>query len=69
MPKRERLTARERALVAAIVDGCTIREIAKRFHLMERTVKNQLTVVFEKVGVRSRLELAMYALKHPIDGT
>lgn len=59
-----RLTVRERQLVAAVIDGCTNREIAKRFGVSEQTVKNQLSVLFQKIGVSSRLELAMYAVRH-----
>lgn len=59
-----RLTERERALVAAVVDGCANRDIARRFGVREQTVKNQLSVLFQKVGVSSRLELAMYAVLH-----
>jgi len=59
-----RLTGRERALVSAVVDGCANREIARRFGVSEQTVKNQLSVLFQKVGVSSRLELAMYAVRH-----
>ena len=59
-----RLTSRERALVAAVVDGCANRDIASRFGVSEQTVKNQLSVLFQKVGVSSRLELAMYAVRH-----
>ena len=58
-----RLTARERALVAAVVDGCANRDIARRFAVSEQTVKNQLSVLFQKIGVHSRLELAMYAVR------
>lgn len=59
-----RLTGRERALVAAVVDGCANRDIASRFGVSEQTVKNQLSVLFQKIGVSSRLELAMYAVRH-----
>jgi two-component system, NarL family, nitrate/nitrite response regulator NarL len=59
-----RLTERERALVTAVVDGCGNREIAKRFGVREQTVKNQLSVLFQKVSVSSRLALAMYAVQH-----
>jgi DNA-binding NarL/FixJ family response regulator len=59
-----RLTGREQALVSAVVDGCANRAIARRFGVSEQTVKNQLSVLFQKVGVSSRLELAMYAVRH-----
>ncbi len=58
------LTPGERQLVAAIPRGCTNREIAEQFAVTERTVKNQSTQVFHKCGVRNRLELALYAMKH-----
>jgi two-component system, NarL family, nitrate/nitrite response regulator NarL len=59
-----RLTRRENALVAAVADGCANRQIANRFGVSEQTVKNQLSTLFQKVGVSSRLELAMYAVRH-----
>jgi len=59
-----RLTGREQALVAAVVDGCGNREIARRFGVREQTVKNQLSVLFQKLSVSSRVALAMYAVRH-----
>lgn len=64
MPGRLRLTNREQRLLEAVLDGCTNRQIAQRFGVKEQTVKNQLTVLFSKIGVASRLELAVYAVKH-----
>jgi DNA-binding NarL/FixJ family response regulator len=61
-----RLTRREKALVTAVVDGCSNREIARRFGVSEQTVKNQLCVLFHKIGVSSRLALAMHAVRHGI---
>lgn len=39
-------------------------EIARRHSLSEETVKRHLTNVFDKTGVSSRLELAMFAVHH-----
>lgn len=61
-----RLTRREKALVIAVVDGCSNRQIARRFGVSEQTVKNQLCVLFQKIGVSSRLELAMHAVRNGI---
>lgn len=58
-----RLTGRETALVAAVVNGCTNREIAESFGVSEQTVKNQLSTLFQKMAVSSRLELAMFAVR------
>jgi DNA-binding NarL/FixJ family response regulator len=60
---KARLTRREREIVAAILDGATNREMAKRFNVSEQTVKNQLSTLFDKVGVSSRLELALAAIE------
>lgn len=56
-----RLTPRERRLVRALLAGSTNREIAARLGLREQTVKNQLSVIYGKLGVRNRLELAVHA--------
>jgi len=58
------LTARELQMVGAVFEGASNRDIALRFNLSEQTVKNHLTKVFDKVGVSSRLELALYAGHH-----
>jgi DNA-binding NarL/FixJ family response regulator len=58
------LTRREMEIVAAIVAGLTNKEIASKFTLSEDTVKHHLTNVFNKVGVSSRLELALFAINH-----
>jgi len=61
-PARTHLTRREREILRALLDGCTNREIAQRFGTTEQTVKNQLTTLFDKIGVSSRLELVLAAL-------
>jgi two-component system, NarL family, nitrate/nitrite response regulator NarL len=58
------LTSRELDIVAAVRRGESNRAIARKFSLSEDTVKHHLTRVFDKTGVFSRLELAMFAIKH-----
>lgn len=58
------LTARELEMVVAIVAGYTNKDIAERFALSEQTVKHHLTNIFDKLGVSSRLELALFAMNH-----
>jgi DNA-binding NarL/FixJ family response regulator len=60
------LTSRELQVVAAIVDGCANKDIAKMFSVTEDTVKRHLKNIFDKVGVSSRLELAMFAINHAL---
>ena len=63
---RDTLTNRELDIVRAVVEGATNRDIASRYGLSEQTVKNHLSNVFDKLGVSSRLELALYAVNHRI---
>lgn len=58
------LTAREREIVAAIGTGQSNKEIASHFGISVETVKHHLTSIFDKTGVSSRLELALFAAQH-----
>ena len=62
------LTPRELEIVGTIVAGYTNRDIAQRFSLSEQTVKHHLTNIFDKLGVYSRLELALFAVNHNLVG-
>jgi len=58
------LTKREMDILVSIVTGLSNKEIARRFALSEDTVKHHLTNIFDKVGVNSRLELALFAINN-----
>ena len=58
------LTPRELEVVGTIVEGCSNRDIAKQFNLSEETVKRHLSNIFDKTGVSTRLELALFAIAH-----
>ena len=58
------LTRRQLKIVAMVAAGRTNRKIAESLSLSEDTVKHHLTVIFDKVGVSSRLELAQFAAQH-----
>ena len=58
------LTPRESEGVGCIVEGCSNRDIAKQFTLSEETVKRHLSNIFDKTGVSTRLELALFAIAH-----
>lgn len=60
------LTPREHEVVEAIGGGLSNREIAGRFGISQQTVKHHLTSIFSKMGVTSRLELAMLAVREGI---
>jgi DNA-binding NarL/FixJ family response regulator len=60
------LTPRELEVVGTIVEGCSNRDIAKQFGLSEETVKRHLSNIFDKTGVSTRLELALFAIAHQL---
>lgn len=57
------LTPRERAVAFEVARGATNKEAARTLDITARTVKAHLSAVFEKLGVRDRLQLVL-ALKH-----
>ena len=60
------LTPRELEVVACIVEGCSNRDISKQFSISEETVKRHLSNVFDKTGVSTRLELALFTIAHKL---
>jgi DNA-binding NarL/FixJ family response regulator len=58
------LTDRELQLVALISAGGSNKEIAETLGITEATVKRHLANVFDKTGVSTRLELAVFAMNH-----
>jgi len=61
-----RLTKRERDVLACLVKGHTNKEMADFMFISEKTVKNHLTSIFRKLGVKDRTQAAVYALKNHI---
>jgi two-component system, NarL family, response regulator DevR len=59
----EALTAQERRILDLIAEGLTNREIAGRIHLAERTVKNYVSHILAKLGMKHRTQVALYASK------
>lgn len=57
----ESLSDRERQIVAAVSEGMSNREIGDRLQIREDTVKSHLKVVFRKLGIDNRLDLAIRA--------
>lgn len=54
------LTPREEHLVRLVYDGLSNREIATKLHISEGTVKTHLHNIFDKLGIKNRVELARY---------
>ncbi len=60
------LTARELEIVEAITAGDSNSEIARQLGISLHTVKHHLSSVFAKTGTATRLELAVFAIKHGV---
>ncbi len=58
------LTSRETEIVQHVARGLRNAEIGARLSISEATVKSHLNNIFEKLGLRDRVELAVYALRH-----
>jgi len=64
MQPRDQLTAKEIQVTTLVWEGLTNREIAKIVGTTEQVIKNYLRTAFDKLGVWSRLELALYVASH-----
>jgi two-component system nitrate/nitrite response regulator NarL len=54
------LTLREMEIAAGVAAGRSNKEVGREFAICERTVKHHLTNIFRKLGVSTRLELAVF---------
>jgi two-component system, NarL family, nitrate/nitrite response regulator NarL len=64
--KKFGLTPRELEVVSAVVAGFSNKQIAEHFKISEDTVKHHVSNIFDKVGVSTRLELALFAVNHSV---
>lgn len=64
--KKYGLTPRELEIISAVVAGYANKEIAKHFTISEDTVKHHLSNIFDKLGVSTRLELALFAVNQSL---
>ncbi|MBD5655637.1 MAG: helix-turn-helix transcriptional regulator, partial [Candidatus Eremiobacteraeota bacterium] len=57
-PEWEPLSTRQAEIAGLVARGKSTREIADALHLSSRTVEGHVAAIFNKMGVRSRIELA-----------
>ena len=62
------LTKREDDGVNLVVDGLSNREVVQKLGLTEYTVSNYLFRIYEKLGISTRVELVLYALRQKQQG-
>lgn len=57
------LTDRENEIVYWIAQGLNNRELAEKLHFSEGTVRNYISIILEKLGLRNRTEIAIFYYK------
>ena len=62
----ERLTPRELEVLQALADGLSDKEVSESLHVGVGTVRNHLVSIFSKLGVNSRLQALVFALRQGI---
>lgn len=58
------LTAREQEVLQEMAQGLSNKEIGEKLFITEKTVKNHLTNIFQKLGVSDRTQALLFAIKH-----
>lgn len=59
-PEMHGLTEREREVVRAIADGMSNAEVAAALYMSEGTVRNHISAILAKLGLRNRTQIAVY---------
>jgi two-component system nitrate/nitrite response regulator NarL len=62
----EQLTPRELEVLQALADGLSDKEVSESLHVGVGTVRNHLVSIFSKLGVNSRLQALVFALRQGI---
>jgi DNA-binding NarL/FixJ family response regulator len=62
------LTTREREILDLVASGASNQEIAEQLFISEKTVRNHLTAIFDKIGVTSRSQAIVFARDRGLAG-
>ena len=58
------LTEQEREIITLVSEGLQNKQVGDRLHIAENTVRCFLAAILEKLSVKTRLELVIYAFRH-----
>ena len=58
------ITERERKIIVEIAKGLSNKEISEKFFLSEGTIKNNISNILSKLGLRDRTQIAIFAFKN-----
>ena len=57
------VTKREEEVLQLIADGCSTPEVAQRLYISQKTVKNHLASIYEKLNARDRTQAVLLAVR------
>ena len=57
------ITQREIDVLQAVVDGCSTPQVAARLYLSQKTIKNHLASIYQKLDARDRTQAILIALR------
>jgi DNA-binding NarL/FixJ family response regulator len=64
VPEQERVvTKREEEVLQLIADGCSTPEVAERLYISQKTVKNHLASIYQKLDARDRTQAVLSAVR------
>ncbi|NLU52600.1 MAG: response regulator transcription factor [Clostridiaceae bacterium] len=58
------ITEKELEIIKAVAEGLSNKEIAQKLYISEGTVRNTITTILEKLGLRDRTQLAIFYYKN-----
>lgn len=61
------ISEKEQAIIELVAEGLSNREIAGRLYLSEGTVRNYISTILEKLGLRDRTQLAVFYYKNSLN--
>lgn len=62
--RRYDINEKEQAIIELVAEGLSNREIAGKLYLSEGTVRNYISTILEKLGLRDRTQLAVFYYKN-----
>lgn len=61
------ISEKEQAIIELVAEGLSNREIAEKLYLSEGTVRNYISTILEKLGLRDRTQLAVFYYKNSLN--
>ena len=62
-PEEPIITKREEEVLQLIADGCSTPEVAERMYISQKTVKNHLASIYQKLDARDRTQAVLQAMR------